>query len=67
LKFEEVDVGTGFSYDDVWFNLDKYDRSISIPGLGMTYIDTLPASTTAAPVTIENTPFFNGWIGIAPY
>jgi hypothetical protein len=38
LKFEDVLVGHAFNYDDVWFSLDDYKRSISIPGLGMSTI-----------------------------
>ena len=60
MKFENISIGTLFIYEDVMFNVTEFKRSVQLKGLGMGVIITSTSSK-------GKTPFYNGWMGIAPY
>lgn len=60
--FMDATVNTSFFYDDVKLSITDFDRSIYLKGFGMGAITGLV--TPDPPIDI---PFFNGWMGIAPY
>jgi len=60
MNFEDISIGTLFIYEDVTFNVPEFKRSVQLKGLGMGVITTTTSSK-------ELTPFYNGWMGIAPY
>lgn len=60
MKFEYPAVGVNFTYETIRFDMPSFKRSIELPGYGMGLI----ATTTS---TVDQTPIYNGFIGIAPY
>jgi hypothetical protein len=55
-------VNTSFFYDDVSFSIPEFSRSVYLKGVGMGAVTGLVTPDPTGPV-----PFFNGWMGIAPY
>jgi len=60
LWYRDLPAAFKFFYDDLGFSIPDFKRSMDLPGVGMVRI----SATTTSKI---QTPFYNGWMGIAPY